>query len=93
MNGMGFAEALETYTVLTIGDGLVGQIPALVIAAAAGLLITRVPGEEMDLPDMLSVQLLGKTRPLIFLVVALAVFAIIPGLRFPFLTIAGIVGS
>ena len=61
MNDMNFADALQAYTVLTIGDGLVGQIPALVISGAAGLLITRVPGEDLDLPDMLSQQLLGKT--------------------------------
>lgn len=92
MNDMNFADALQAYTVLTIGDGLVGQIPALVISGAAGLLITRVPGEDLDLPDMLSQQLLGKTRPLVFLVLALIIFAMIPGLRFSFLTIAGVVG-
>ena len=92
MGGMGFAEALQTYTVLTIGDGLVGQIPALVISGAAGLLITRVPGEDLELPEMLSMQLLGRTRPLVFLALAMCVFALIPGLRFTFLTIAGVVG-
>ena len=93
MNGMEFGEAANFYTVLTIGDGLVGQIPALIISGAAGLLITRVPGDETDLPDMLSGQLLGKTRPLIFLSAAMAVFGLIPGLGFPFLTISAITGA
>ena len=91
--GMLFTDALQTYTVLTIGDGLVGQIPALVISGAAGLLISRVPGEEEErLPDLIADQLFGRARPLMFLSGALLVFAIIPGLRVPFLTIAGAVG-
>ena len=88
-----FTDALQTYTVLTIGDGLVGQIPALVISGAAGLLISRVPGEEEErLPDLIADQLFGRARPLMFLSGSLLVFAIIPGLRVPFLTIAGAVG-
>jgi flagellar biosynthesis protein FlhA len=90
--GLPFAEALQTYTVLTIGDGLVGQIPALVVSGAAGLLITRVPGEEKSLPDLIADQLFGKSRPLIFLSISLLVFALIPGLQLPFLTLAGIAG-
>ena len=59
--GMLFTDALQTYTVLTIGDGLVGQIPALVISGAAGLLISRVPGEEEErLPDLIADQLFGR---------------------------------
>ncbi len=90
---MPFSDALQTYTVLTIGDGLVGQIPALVISGAAGLLISRVPSEDEErLPDMIADQLFGRTRPLVFLSGSLLVFAMIPGLRFPFITIAGAVG-
>ena len=91
--GMFFSDALQTYTVLTIGDGLVGQIPALVISGASGLLISRVPGDDDErLPDLIADQLFGRARPLMFLSGALIVFAMIPGLRFPFLTIAGAVG-
>jgi flagellar biosynthesis protein FlhA len=46
MNGMGFGEAANTYIVLTIGDGLVSQIPALLISTAAGLIVTRSASEE-----------------------------------------------
>ena len=90
---MPFGSALQTYTVLTIGDGLVGQIPALVISGSAGLLITRGPGDdEEELPELISQQLFGKSRPLQFLSGALLVFALIPGLRLPFITLAGAVG-
>ena len=44
--GLSFSDALQTYTVLTIGDGLVGQLPALIVSGAAGLLITRVSPED-----------------------------------------------
>ena len=46
---MSFETALRTFTVLTIGDGLVGQIPALVVSGSAGLLVTRVPEGEMEM--------------------------------------------
>lgn len=45
IHGMGFAEALSTYSILTIGDGLVSQIPALLISTAAGLIVTRASSE------------------------------------------------
>ncbi|SDT46115.1 flagellar biosynthesis protein FlhA [Paenibacillaceae bacterium GAS479] len=45
VKGMGFGEALETYSILTIGDGLVSQIPALLISTAAGLIVTRAASE------------------------------------------------
>ena len=71
---------------LTIGDGLVGQIPALVLSSAAGLLITRVPGEdEEELPNLIGKQMFGSPRALSFLSASLLVFAMIPGLRLPFL--------
>ncbi|MCA9582663.1 MAG: FHIPEP family type III secretion protein, partial [Myxococcales bacterium] len=48
MRGMGAVESLETYGLLTIGDGLVSQIPALLISTAAGLVVTRVSSESGD---------------------------------------------
>ena len=47
-NDMSFGDALQTYTVLTIGDGLIGQIPALIVSGAAGLVITRVPDHSEE---------------------------------------------
>ena len=93
-HGMPFENALQTYTVLTIGDGLVGQLPALVISGAAGLLVTRVPSKDGDenseLHNLLASQLFSKTRPLIYLCISLTVFSMIPGLRLPFLALAAL---
>ncbi|MGB0640629.1 MAG: FHIPEP family type III secretion protein, partial [Myxococcota bacterium] len=61
-NGLDLSTALENYTVLTIGDGLVGQIPALVISAAAGMLVTRVPdAQDRGLHGQFGEQLFRNT--------------------------------
>ena len=88
--GLSFSDALQTYTVLTIGDGLVGQLPALIVSGAAGLLITRVSPEEEseELANQLQNQMFGDIQPLAFLAASLFVFAFIPGLTFPFLVVA-----
>ena len=86
--GMPMAEAAANYTILTVGDGLVGQIPALIISTAAGLLVTRSTGEK-DFGSDLKKQF--STSPVALYVVSgiLAVFALIPGLPFvPFLLLA-----
>ena len=57
--GMNMSEALSTYTLLTIGDGLVAQIPALLIAIGAGFIVTRVNGDEANLGRNMMTQLLG----------------------------------
>ena len=91
--GLGFGEALETYTILTIGDGLVGQMPALIISAAAGLLVTRVPdGKGESLDEQLGGQLLAQPKVLAILAVAMGGFALVPGLRVPFALVGGVVG-
>jgi flagellar biosynthesis protein FlhA len=94
-NDLSLAEALENYTVLTIGDGLVGQIPALVISAAAGMLVTRVPDrDDQSLHGQLVEQLFASPRALGILSGALFGFVLIPGLRLPFMvmgTVAGVV--
>ncbi|MFT5584691.1 MAG: flagellar biosynthesis protein FlhA [Cognaticolwellia sp.] len=92
-NGMPLSEAVQTYTLLTIGDGLVGQIPALIISAAAGLLVTRVPDlQDSRLDDQFSNQLFSSPRTFTMLAVALGGFALIPGLRIPFALLGGVVG-
>ena len=84
-NGMDVNEALQVYTVLTIGDGLVGQVPALVISAAAGMLVTRVSDDTKGgMHEQLSAQLIGDGRPMALLSVALFGFMLMPGLRLPF---------
>jgi flagellar biosynthesis protein FlhA len=92
--GMSIAEAGMNYTLLTIGDGLVGQIPALIISSAAGLLVTRVPDEDRKrLDHQFGDQLFGEPRVIGLLVFTILGFALIPGLRLPFTLIGGVVGA
>jgi flagellar biosynthesis protein FlhA len=86
--GMPVAEAAANYTILTVGDGLVGQIPALIISTSAGLLVTRATGEK-DFGTDLKKQFSGNAVALWVVSAILVVFAIIPGLPFiPFLILA-----
>jgi flagellar biosynthesis protein FlhA len=90
--GMTMAEALQRFTILSIGDGLVSQIPALITSVAAGILITRATSKN-DLGRELSRQLLFYPRALSVLAGMLGVMAIVPGLpMLPFLTLATIAG-
>ena len=91
--GMSVGEAAETYSVLTIGDGLVSQVPALVISVAAGLLVTRVSDDRGEsLQDALHDQLFNNSRVLWVAAGILLPFALIDGLGLPFLFIAGCTG-
>lgn len=77
--GMSFTDALQTYTILTIGDGLVSQIPALIIATAAGLVVTRsASGSALD--DQMKSQLLSNPRVLGTVSGAVLLFALVPGM-------------
>ncbi len=75
--GMGVSEALQRFTLLSIGDGLVSQIPALITSTAAGILVTRAAAKD-DLGRELGQQLLHYPRALTILSVMLATFAAIP---------------
>lgn len=86
--GMPMAEAAANYTILTVGDGLVGQIPALIISTAAGLLVTRSTGEK-DFGSDLKKQFSRNGVALWVVSSILLVFAFIPGLPFfPFLILS-----
>ncbi|HEY6463265.1 MAG TPA: flagellar biosynthesis protein FlhA, partial [Polyangiaceae bacterium] len=90
MKGMPVVDALKRYGLLTIGDGLVTQIPALVLSTAAGVLVTRVGSEEADTPlgEELARQLLGVPRALQVAGVFVVLLAVVPGLpTAPFLVI------
>ena len=92
--GMDLGSAAAIYTILTIGDGLAGQVPALVVSTAAGLLTTRVDDHNArDLHAQISNQLLENPRVLSVCAVLLVALAIIPGLRMPFLLAAAAVGG
>ncbi|MER2566450.1 MAG: flagellar biosynthesis protein FlhA [Myxococcaceae bacterium] len=73
-----FSQALETYTVLTIGDGLITQLPALLVSTAAGVLVTR--SEGADLGTQVGGQIFGSPRALKYSSMVLALIGLLPGL-------------
>jgi flagellar biosynthesis protein FlhA len=75
---MPLSRAVEAYTVLTVGDGLVSQMPALLVSTAAGVLVTRVEGA--DLGSQVSNQIFGSPRALKYSSYVLGLLALIPGL-------------
>lgn len=88
--GMSLEDSLRLYTLLSIGDGLVSQIPALILSIAAGLLVTRA-SESQNLGSSLARQLGFYPRALAILGCVLFVFGILPGMpRAPFLTLAAV---
>ncbi len=90
--GLAFDDALTTYTILTIGDGLVSQIPALVISTAAGLVITRsAAGTPLD--SQMKTQLLGNKRVLATVAGVIVLFGFVPGMpTIPFMLLGTILG-
>lgn len=85
---MDVADALKTYTILTIGDGLVSQIPSLVITLAAGILVTRAQ-DKGALGTQISSEIFTKSAPLMVCSGLLGAIAILPGLPFfPFASLA-----
>ena len=92
-HGMDLKRALETYTVLTIGDGLVTVIPALVISVSGGLIVTRTGSSESRLAETFRKQVLGDSQPLRLASGVLILLAVLPGMpRLPFLLMGGGVG-
>ncbi len=79
--GMPLAEAMSIYSILTVGDGLVSQIPALVISTAAGIIITRAGGDK-PLPEELSYQFTQNPRLFTVASGALLMLGFMPGLPF-----------
>jgi flagellar biosynthesis protein FlhA len=91
--GMPMAEAAANYTILTVGDGLVGQIPALIISTGAGIMVTRTTGDE-DLGSQMKRQFSVHPRALWVVSTILFCFALIPGLpQLPFFLISLTVGA
>jgi flagellar biosynthesis protein FlhA len=86
-----FREALKTYTVLTVGDGLVTMIPSLLVSMAGGMVVTRASSNATLSAD-LGTQLLSRRRSLQIAAGVMVALACIPGLpKFSFLAIAGVV--
>jgi len=90
---MSFADAGSRYVLLTIGDGLVAQVPALVISTAAGIVVSRVSSEQ-DLNQQLLGQMFGRPQAIFLAAGILVVLGIIPGMpHVAFLTMAAILGG
>lgn len=91
-HGVEFQRALQTYTVLTIGDGLVTVIPALMISVSGGLVITRT-GSDSRLGAEIRKQIFSNYEPLLLASGVLIAMAAFPGLpKFPFLLLGGTAG-
>ncbi|QXF34974.1 EscV/YscV/HrcV family type III secretion system export apparatus protein [Photorhabdus luminescens] len=83
--GMSAADALQLYAILTVGDGMVSQVPALLIAITAGIIVTRVSSEDAsDLGNEIGEQVVAQPKALLIGGVLLVLFGLIPG--FPTLT-------
>lgn len=92
-NGMGLAEAAQVFTLLTIGDGLVSQIPALIISTAAGIIVTRNASGN-NLGNEVSTQLLSHPKALFSSAGVMAFMGAVPGLpTVPFFILAGVLGG
>jgi len=92
-HGMDFQKAIETYTVLTIGDGLVTVIPALMISISGGLIVTRA-SSDARLGVEFQRQIFGNSQPLLLAGGVLLAMAALPGLpMLPFLALGGGAGA
>ena len=87
--GMSFPEATQHYSLLTVGDGLAAQIPALLISVAAGIIVTRAASER-DLGNDIAAQIFAQRKAPMVAAAVICAFALVPGLpKLPFLLIGG----
>jgi flagellar biosynthesis protein FlhA len=94
MHGMSLSEAASKYALLSVGDGLVSQVPALLISVASGIVVTRVRNDDNGgLGGDLANQLTGSSRALRIAAVGIAILGLLPGLpKVPFLVLAALLG-
>lgn len=94
-HGLGFAEAGEIYVLLTIGDGLVAQIPSLLLATASALVVTKVGSSGQNIGQQVSAQLFENPKALMITAGVIGVLGIIPGMpNLVFILLAsGLAGS
>jgi len=91
---MPIQSALGTYTILTVGDGLVSQIPALLISTATGLIVSRATGKDESLSTDIKNEMFSDPRVLGVVAGLLGFMGIVPGMpTVPFLLIAGVTGA
>jgi flagellar biosynthesis protein FlhA len=91
-HGLSFADAIEIYTLLTIGDGLVAQIPGLLLSIGTAIIVTR-QNKDADMGEQMTGQL-GNTKVLNMSAALLFVMGVVPGMpHFAFLSLAAVVGG
>jgi flagellar biosynthesis protein FlhA len=84
---LSFGETINTYSILTVGDGLAAQIPALLISVATGIIVTRTASER-DLGSEIAKQILSQQKAVMVAGCVITAFALVPGLpKIPFLLI------
>ncbi|WBA82544.1 flagellar biosynthesis protein FlhA [Endozoicomonas sp. GU-1] len=90
-HGLSAGEAFTVYSLLTIGDGLVAQIPSLLLSTAAAMMVTRV-SESADMGDQVSEQMLSSPKAMMLTGVILIVMGLVPGMPFiPFVGLGALV--
>jgi flagellar biosynthesis protein FlhA len=90
---LGFSEAAQRFSLLTVGDGLAAQIPALLISVATGIIVTR-SASERDLGSDIANQILRQRKAPLVAAAVIGLFALVPGLpKLPFLMIAAVFGA
>jgi flagellar biosynthesis protein FlhA len=93
MQGKSIEESLRTYTLLSVGDGLVTQIPALIVSTAAGIIVTRAASTSNMGADLTN-QLMKQPRAIMVSAGMLVLFGIVPGMpTIPFLLLGGAIGT
>ncbi|MDX1346939.1 MAG: flagellar biosynthesis protein FlhA [Thiomicrorhabdus chilensis] len=92
---LAFSDAIEVYTILTLGDGLVAQIPALLLSTATAIIVTRVSGDQdNDMGQQMQMQMFANPRSLGMTAGIVGVLGLIPGMpNLAFLSFAGVAGA
>ncbi len=92
-SGLDFSQAVETFSILSVGDALVSQMPALLISTASGIVVTRsATGQELG--SAFKTQLLGSRRAVALTAGVMTLFAVVPGMpALPFLALATALGT
>jgi len=90
-NDLSVADSASTFTLLTIGDGLVGQIPALIISTATGIMITRSSGDGDNFAEGTINQMMGNAKIMMIVGFIMILFALVPGLPTASMGFVGIV--
>ena len=92
-HGLSFNEAVERYSLLTIGDGLVAQLPSLMLSTAAAIMVTRV-NESGDMGSQIVRQMFGSSKALYVAAGVMTIMGIVPGMpHFSFLSLAACLGG